>query len=208
MRKKQNTRRSIADSVHQIYARRHVRDRRLHRRLRQREGSRSARCHGRADRGGGDSGLHGGPALRAAEHAADAPARPKKAGCIRRPSSHRAAPTSARSGSELRDAAAAQGDPRDYRDILQKVYDPPGFRRPASHLASCSTTRTRRASGHFRRSRGAASRQGAADSQQPSGSAGPIPANPIQCATTNPNSLRTIVTLMAFYLHLGPFSRL
>ena len=30
----------------------------------------------------------------------------------------------------------------------------------------------------------------------------------IQCATQNPNSLRTIVTLMAFYLHLGPFSRL
>ena len=29
----------------------------------------------------------------------------------------------------------------------------------------------------------------------------------IQCATENPNSLRTIVTLMAFYLHLGPFSR-
>jgi hypothetical protein len=29
----------------------------------------------------------------------------------------------------------------------------------------------------------------------------------VQCATTNPNSLRTIVTLMAFYLHLGPFSR-
>ncbi len=29
----------------------------------------------------------------------------------------------------------------------------------------------------------------------------------VQCATTNPSSLRTIVTLMAFYLHLGPFSR-
>ncbi len=29
----------------------------------------------------------------------------------------------------------------------------------------------------------------------------------VQCATTNPKSVRYIVTLMAFYLHLGPFSR-
>jgi hypothetical protein len=29
----------------------------------------------------------------------------------------------------------------------------------------------------------------------------------VQCAATNPTSARFIVTLMAFYLHLGPFSR-
>ncbi len=37
MRKKQNTRRSIAESVHKIYQGRHVRDGGLHRRLRHRE---------------------------------------------------------------------------------------------------------------------------------------------------------------------------
>ena len=55
MKKKQNTRRSIAESVHKIYALRHVRDRRLHRRLRQRERL-DRRAHDRADRGGGHSG--------------------------------------------------------------------------------------------------------------------------------------------------------
>ena len=38
MQKKQNTRRNIAESIHKIYAAGHVRHRRLHRRLRQREG--------------------------------------------------------------------------------------------------------------------------------------------------------------------------
>ena len=46
MQKKQNTRRSLADSVHRIYQARHGRDRRLHRRLRQRDRGRR-RNHGR-----------------------------------------------------------------------------------------------------------------------------------------------------------------
>ena len=42
MQKKQNTRRSLADSVHKIYAAGMFVHRRLHRRLRQREGQRRA----------------------------------------------------------------------------------------------------------------------------------------------------------------------
>ena len=73
MRKKQNTRRNIAQSVHRIYARRAVRDRRLHRRLRQRARF-GRRCDRRTHRGGRNPGLHGRPAVCAAEHPAHAAA--------------------------------------------------------------------------------------------------------------------------------------
>ena len=74
MRKKQNTRRSIADSLRRILRSRPFRARRFHHRFRQRNAV-GGGCDGGADRGSGDPGLHGGPSLRVAEHAAHAPAR-------------------------------------------------------------------------------------------------------------------------------------
>ena len=77
MRKKQNTRRSIARQRAQDLSRGHVRDGGLHRRLRQRKRL-GRRTDDRADRGVGDPDRHGGPALCAAEYPVDAPARARR----------------------------------------------------------------------------------------------------------------------------------
>ena len=73
MRKKQNTRRNIAESIHKVYAAGLFRDRRLHHRLRHRDAL-DGGCDDRSDRGSRHPGLHGGPALRVAQHAAQPPA--------------------------------------------------------------------------------------------------------------------------------------
>ena len=71
MRKKQNTRRNIAESIHRIYAHGILRHGRLYRRLRHRKGI-DRGADDRLDRGGSDPRKHGRVALRAVEH----PARP------------------------------------------------------------------------------------------------------------------------------------
>ena len=60
MQKKQNTRRSLVDSVHKLYASGLVGDRRLHRRLRQRAGKRR-QADDRLHRGDEHPSVHGRP---------------------------------------------------------------------------------------------------------------------------------------------------
>ena len=150
MRKKQNTRRNIAESMHRIYARRHVRHRGVHRRLRQRERLDRGR-HDRADRGGRDPGRDGRTALRAAEHAARAPARAAKAGCTRCPSSFRAiTATSARSGSTSRRCARGARSCATMNASCSRIYEPEAFagrlRRLAGLLDNSNRKRQTRAS--------------------------------------------------------------
>ena len=73
MKKKQNTRRSLVESIHKIYAAGIFVTAGFIVGFDSEKGS-IADGMIEADRGGGDPGLHGRPALRAAQHAADAPA--------------------------------------------------------------------------------------------------------------------------------------
>ncbi|MFN3347330.1 DUF4070 domain-containing protein [Pseudorhodoplanes sp.] len=95
----------------------------------------------------------------------------------------------------------------DYKNILERVYHPAAFAGRLQRLANLLDNSNRK-------------RQGVAgDSRRKFQSTvqriiDNLPDCPdafrrilVQCATSNPNSLRSIVTLMAFYLHLGPFSR-
>ena len=74
MRKKQNTRRNIAQSIHRILCGRTLRHRRLHCRIRQREGIGRRPSH-RADRRGRHSDLHGRSTFCPAQHPTDPSAR-------------------------------------------------------------------------------------------------------------------------------------
>ena len=96
---------------------------------------------------------------------------------------------------------------RDYKDILEKAYQPEAFAgrlQKLSKLLDNSTRKRHGTAGDARRNYQSKVLQilnalpGAQDQFREI---------LVQCARTNPNSLRTIVTLMAFYLHLGPFSR-
>ena len=95
----------------------------------------------------------------------------------------------------------------DYRNILEKAYEPEAFAGRLQQLAKLLDNSNRKRQG----TAGDARRGFQSKVQQIINS---LPGAQdqfrkilIQCATENPNSLRTIVTLMAFYLHLGPFSR-
>jgi len=95
----------------------------------------------------------------------------------------------------------------DYRNILEKAYEPEAFAGRLQQLAKLLDNSSRKRQG----TAGDARRGFQSKVQQIINS---LPGAQdqfrkilIQCATENPNSLRTIVTLMAFYLHLGPFSR-
>ncbi|MET0442968.1 MAG: B12-binding domain-containing radical SAM protein [Pseudorhodoplanes sp.] len=94
----------------------------------------------------------------------------------------------------------------DYRDILQKAYEPAAFASRLSQLAKLLDNSTRKrqvTSGDARRGFQSKVQQILGSLPEPDLFKKIL----VQCATANPNSLRTIVTLMAFYLHLGPFSR-
>ena len=95
----------------------------------------------------------------------------------------------------------------DYRNILEKAYEPEAFAGRLQQLAKLLDNSNRKRQG----TAGDARRGFQSKVQQIINS---LPGAQdqfrkilIQCASENPNSLRTIVTLMAFYLHLGPFSR-
>jgi hypothetical protein len=95
----------------------------------------------------------------------------------------------------------------DYRDILQKAYEPGAFAgrlRQLAKLLDNSGRKRQVTTGDARRSFQSKVQQifnALPDGQDE------FREILIHCAKQNPNSLRTIVTLMAFYLHLGPFSR-
>jgi radical SAM superfamily enzyme YgiQ (UPF0313 family) len=95
----------------------------------------------------------------------------------------------------------------DYKNILERVYDPAAFAGRLKDLARLldNSNRKRQGAAGDSRRKFQSTVQRIVDS---------LPACQdtfrqilVQCAVNNPNSLRSIVTLMAFYLHLGPFSR-
>jgi radical SAM superfamily enzyme YgiQ (UPF0313 family) len=95
----------------------------------------------------------------------------------------------------------------DYRDILQKVYEPEAFAGRLRKLVTLLDNSTRvhqSATGDTRRKFQSTV---ARIIERLPGARDEFKQILVQCATQNPSSLRTIVTLMAFYLHLGPFSR-
>ncbi|MGD9924031.1 MAG: B12-binding domain-containing radical SAM protein [Pseudorhodoplanes sp.] len=95
----------------------------------------------------------------------------------------------------------------DYRDILQKAYEPEAFAGRLRKLVTLLDNSTRvhqSATGDTRRKFQSTV---ARIIERLPGARDAFKQILVQCATSNPSSLRTIVTLMAFYLHLGPFSR-
>jgi radical SAM superfamily enzyme YgiQ (UPF0313 family) len=95
----------------------------------------------------------------------------------------------------------------DYRDILQKAYEPEAFAGRLRKLVTLLDNSTRvhqSATGDTRRKFQSTV---ARIIERLPGARDEFKQILVQCATQNPSSLRTIVTLMAFYLHLGPFSR-
>ena len=97
----------------------------------------------------------------------------------------------------------------DFKRVLETVYEPAAYARRLQRLAGLlgNSNRTRRAQGDDARSRidglGIVHR---ILSNLPQGQ-DVFRQTIIRCAATNPQWARTIVMLTAFYLHLGPFSQ-
>jgi radical SAM superfamily enzyme YgiQ (UPF0313 family) len=98
---------------------------------------------------------------------------------------------------------------KDYRQILERIYDPAVFAARLSRLASMlgrSGHRNKLADGDVRKN------LGGIDTVHRIIAALPEAREPfwktfVEVGKTNPAALRYIVMLMAFYMHLGPFSR-
>ena len=193
----------------QDLSRRYVRDRWLHRWLRQRRGF-DGRRDGGLHRGIRHSRLHGGAAVCAAQYPAHA------ATCRRRAAASR--PLTWRSP-ELSDQCTATLNfdtlrplseiLRDYRRILERVYDPSAFADRLQRLASMLDR-----SGRPRDLPRGDKRLKVASIEMVHKIIGRLPDAReqfwqafVNCAKSNPAALRYIVILMAFYLHLGPFAR-
>jgi hypothetical protein len=98
---------------------------------------------------------------------------------------------------------------RDYRQILEKVYDPDAFCGRLERLAvalDCSGRRKELPEGDVRRKLSTINMVHELLSRLPEGRERFWKAF-TTCMKQNPNSVRAIVTLMAFYLHVGPYSR-
>ncbi len=96
----------------------------------------------------------------------------------------------------------------DFKRVLEQVYDPAAYARRLQRLAGLlgSSNRNRRASMDDSRSRvNALTIVHRILSNLPEAQ-GILRQTIIQCASKNPQWARTIVMLTAFYLHLGPFS--
>ncbi len=100
---------------------------------------------------------------------------------------------------------------QDYRDILEKVYDPLAYAGRLNRLIDMlnNTSRAHQMKGSDSRSRGGA---GNMEMVQRLVAKLPEPKRIFweaftRCVATNPKSVRYIVLLLAFYMHLGPFSR-
>ena len=149
MQKPQNTRRVLQQSVERIYARRLFSACRLHLRIRHREGA-AWRSDDPVHRGHGDSRLHGGSAVRAAEHPADAPAgqgRPPAPGS--RSARDRRDRRPVHVGSEFHGRSGPREEVlADYRAVLDRIYAPGDYfarvRRMARQL-DCSRAEARHA---------------------------------------------------------------
>jgi radical SAM superfamily enzyme YgiQ (UPF0313 family) len=98
---------------------------------------------------------------------------------------------------------------RDYRKILDKIYDPDAFCGRLERLAAmldCSDRRKELPQGDIRGRVSTIKLVHELMSRLPEGRERFWKAF-TKCMSINPNSVRGIVTLMAFYLHVGPYSR-
>jgi hypothetical protein len=97
----------------------------------------------------------------------------------------------------------------DYRKILERIYTPEAFAarlRRLSDLLDRSKSRRRGPAGDVKQAMGAREMLNRILDQMPDARETFL-ATVDYCASTNPRALRFIVMLMAIYLHLGPFSR-
>lgn len=97
----------------------------------------------------------------------------------------------------------------DYKQILERVYSPEAFAgrlRRLSDRLDRSNSRRRGPKGDVKQKTGAAEMLERIVNQLPD-ARGIFLETVNYCASTNPRALRLIVMLLAFYLHLGPFSR-
>ena len=98
---------------------------------------------------------------------------------------------------------------RDYRKILEQIYDPDAFCGRLERLAGmldCSDRRKELPEGDIRRRLCTINMVHELLSRLPEGRERFWKAF-TTCMSKNPQSVRAIVTLMAFYLHVGPYSR-
>ena len=98
---------------------------------------------------------------------------------------------------------------RDYKKVLQDIYDPDAFCGRLERLASmldCSGRRKELPEGDIRRRMSTIRMVHDLLSRLPEGRERFWKAF-TTCMSSNPQSVRAIVTLMAFYLHVGPYSR-
>jgi hypothetical protein len=98
---------------------------------------------------------------------------------------------------------------RDYRRVLEKIYDPDAFCGRLERLAAmldCSDRRKELPKGDIRGRVSTIKLVHDLMSRLPEGRERFWKAF-TTCMSNNPNSVRGIVTLMAFYLHVGPYSR-
>jgi radical SAM superfamily enzyme YgiQ (UPF0313 family) len=98
---------------------------------------------------------------------------------------------------------------RDYKRVLQEIYDPEAFCVRLERLASlldCSGRRKELPEGDIRRRMSTARMVHDLLSRLPEGRER-FWKTFTTCMSSNPQSVRAIVTLMAFYLHVGPYSR-
>jgi radical SAM superfamily enzyme YgiQ (UPF0313 family) len=97
----------------------------------------------------------------------------------------------------------------DYKQVLERVYTPEAFcgrLRRLSDLLDRSKSRRRGPKGDVKQTISATEMMERIISQMPEMRDSFLDTVKY-CASTNPRALRLIVMLMAFYLHLGPFSR-
>ena len=97
----------------------------------------------------------------------------------------------------------------DYRKILERIYDPDAFCGRLERLAAmldCSGRRKELPEGDIRRRLSTINMVHELLSRLPEGRERFWKAF-TTCMSKNPQSVRAIVTLMAFYLHVGPYSR-
>jgi radical SAM superfamily enzyme YgiQ (UPF0313 family) len=100
---------------------------------------------------------------------------------------------------------------QDYRDILEKVYDPVAYAGRLNRLIGMLNNASR---AHQMKGSDSRRRAGAGNMELVQRLVAKLPEPKrifweafTNCVATNPKSVRYVVLLLAFYMHLGPFSR-
>ena len=208
MRKKQNMRRSIADSVHKIYRAGMFVTAGFILGFDTEKGS-VARSDDRSDRGGGDPHRHGGPALCAAQHTVHASAGKEGRLHVGHDASPEGQGDQCTAGVNFETKRPRLEILRDYRKVLDEIYDPDAYCGRLERLSSmldCSSRRKELPEGDIRRRMSTIKMVHELLSRLPEGRER-FWKTFTTCMSSNPQSVRAMVTLMAFYLHVGPYSR-